>query len=481
MRTSPVILALGALLSACMVGPNYKRPDIDIPASFRFEEANTADTANTEWWKQFGDPVLDDLVEDALANNKNVQIAAANIEQAAGVLTTTRSPLFPQVSYFSSAGRARLSEEGPFPALPSNPQSSFQLLGGATWEIDLWGRIRRQTESARASMFASVAARRGVILSLVSAVASGYLELRGLDDQLEIAKRTLGTYADSVKLFTLQFQHGQVSEMTLAQARTQYATALAAIPQIRLQIAQLEQAISILLGRNPGPITRGKTIDQLMLFPVPSGLPSELLDRRPDLVQAEENLIAANAQIGAARALYFPMISLTSMAGLTSSELKNLFKGPAAAWAFAGSITGPIFTAGAISGQVAQTEAAEQAALVGYQEAIQNAFADVANALVSHQELSEQLAAQTELVEASGDYTRLANLQYTGGYTPYFTVLQAEQQFFPAELNLAQTRAALLNSLVSVYRAMGGGWVTDAANLTGVSETAISTPLIPFP
>ena len=481
MRTSPVILALGALLSACMVGPNYKRPDIDIPASFRFEEANTADTANTEWWKQFGDPVLDDLVEDALANNKNVQIAAANIEQAAGVLTTTRSPLFPQVSYFSSAGRARLSEEGPFPALPSNPQSSFQLLGGATWEIDLWGRIRRQTESARASMFASVAARRGVILSLVSAVASSYLELRGLDDQLEIAKRTLGTYADSVKLFTLQFQHGQVSEMTLAQARTQYATALAAIPQIRLQIAQLEQAISILLGRNPGPITRGKTIDQLMLFPVPSGLPSELLDRRPDLVQAEENLIAANAQIGAARALYFPMISLTSMAGLTSSELKNLFKGPAAAWAFAGSITGPIFTAGAISGQVAQTEAAEQAALVGYQEAIQNAFADVANALVSHQELSEQLAAQTELVEASGDYTRLANLQYTGGYTPYFTVLQAEQQFFPAELNLAQTRAALLNSLVSVYRAMGGGWVTDAANLTGVSETAISTPLIPFP
>ena len=481
MRTSPVILALGALLSACMVGPNYKRPDIDIPASFRFEEANTADTANTEWWKQFGDPVLDDLVEDALANNKNVQIAAANIEQAAGVLTTTRSPLFPQVSYFSSAGRARLSEEGPFPALPSNPQSSFQLLGGATWEIDLWGRIRRQTESARASVFASVAARRGVILSLVSAVASGYLELRGLDDQLEIAKRTLGTYADSVKLFTLQFQHGQVSEMTLAQARTQYATALAAIPQIRLQIAQLEQAISILLGRNPGPITRGKTIDQLMLFPVPSGLPSELLDRRPDLVQAEENLIAANAQIGAARALYFPMISLTSMAGLTSSELKNLFKGPAAAWAFAGSITGPIFTAGAISGQVAQTEAAEQAALVGYQEAIQNAFADVANALVSHQELSEQLAAQTELVEASGDYTRLANLQYTGGYTPYFTVLQAEQQFFPAELNLAQTRAALLNSLVSVYRAMGGGWVTDAANLTGVSETAISTPLIPFP
>src|SRR5512143_1416703 len=326
MRRLLVVPFIGALLSGCMMGPNYERPVIDTPDTFRFEDHNAADTANTEWWKQFEDPVLDDLTTEALANNKNVRIAAANIEQAAGVLTTTRSPLFPQVTYNGSAGRQRLSAEGPTPLANSNPSSSFQLLGGATWEIDLWGRIRRLTEAARASFFASVEARRGVILSLVSSVASSYIQLRGLDAQLEIAKRTLDTYAESVKLFTLQFKHGQTSEMTVAQARTQYATALATIPQIESQIAQLEQAISILLGRNPGPITRGKSIDELALFAVPSGVPSQLLERRPDLAQAEQNLIAANAQIGAAKALYFPTISLTGGYGYESKNLSDLFK-----------------------------------------------------------------------------------------------------------------------------------------------------------
>lgn len=482
MRALLVVLLLGAVLSGCMMGPNYERPRVDTPATFRFEDPNAADTANTEWWKQFDDPVLDDLVSEALANNKNVRIAAANIELAAGVLTTTRAPLFPQVSYNGSGARQRLSAEGPVPISGSNPQSSFQLLGGATWEIDLWGRIRRLSESARASFFASVEARRGVILSLVSSVASSYIQLRGLDAQLAIAKRTLATYAESVRLFTLQFKYGQTSEMTVAQARTQYATALATIPQIESQIAQLEQAISILLGRNPGPVTRGKTLDELALFPVAAGLPSELLDRRPDLAQAEQNLIAANAQIGAAKALYFPVISLTGTAGLTSSELKDLFKGSALAWSYAGSFIGPIFTAGAVSGQVAQAEAAQQAALVGYQAAIQNAFADVANTLVAHQKLGEQLSAQSELVGASRDYTRLANLQYTGGYTPYFTVLQAEQQLFPAELNLEQTRAALFSSLVAVYQAMGGGWVTTAEKQTESPDPeSAEPPLLTFP
>jgi multidrug efflux system outer membrane protein len=482
MRTLPIILAVGAVLSGCMMGPNYQRPSVDTPATFRFDDPHAADTANTEWWKQFGDPVLDDLIAEALANNKSVRIAAANIEQAAGVLTTTRAPLFPQVGYRGNAARHRLSTQGSSPVAGSNPQSSFELLGGASWEIDLWGRIRRLTESARASFFASVEARRGVILSLVSSVASSYIQLRGLDAQLEVARRTLATYAEAVKLFSLQFKHGQVSEMTVAQARTQYATALATIPQLESQIAQLEQALSILLGRNPGPITRGTTIDALPLVAVPAGVPSQLLNRRPDLAQAEQNLVAANAQIGAAKALYFPTISLTGTAGLMSGELHDLFQGPARTWRYAGSFTGPIFTAGAISGQVAQAEAAQQAALVSYEAAIQAAFADVANALVAHQKLSEQLEAQRELVTAARDYTRLANLQYTGGYTPYFTVLQAEQQLFPAELNEAQTRAALLSSLVTVYQAMGGGWVTEADKLTGAPDIGTDrTPLIPFP
>ena len=482
MRTPIAFLIIAAaLLSGCMIGPNYARPRVEMPDAFRFEDARAAATANTTWWKQFDDPVLDALITEALANNKDVQIAAANVEQAAGVLTTTRAPLFPQVSYDGSAARQRLSKNDVVPAPADNPYAAFQLFGGATWELDLWGRIRRQTESARATVLASAAARRGVILTLVAGVAGNYVQLRGLDAQLEIAKRTLGTYAEAVRLFELQFKWGQVSEMVVAQARTQYATALVAIPRIERQIAVLEQTIAILLGRNPGPIARGKSIDQLVPFAVPAGVPSDLLERRPDIVQAEETLIAANAQIGAAKALYFPVISLTGAAGLSSSELKNLFKGPAQAWMYAGSFTGPIFTAGAISGQVAQAEATRRAALVGYEAAIQNAFADVASALVSHQTLEVEVDAQRQLVAASSEYTRLAKMQYDGGYTPYFTVLQAEQQLFPAELSLAQRRADLLNALISVYRAMGGGWVADADALTGATVSDGTTPLLPIP
>ena len=255
--------------------------------------------------------------------------------------------------------------------------------------------------------------------------------------------------------------------MNVEQARTQYETAAATIPQIENQIVQTENAISILLGRNPGPMPRGKSIYELAIPAVPAGLPSELLERRPDILQAEQNLIAANAQIGAARALYFPTISLTGNYGVSSSELANLFKGPAETWSYAGSIIGPIFTAGAISGQVRQAEAARQAALLSYQASIQSAFADVENALVAREKLAEQLDAQGRLVKAAKEYERLAWLQYNGGYTPYFTVLQAQQQLFPAELNRVQTRASLFISLVNIYKAMGGGWVNEADKLTG--------------
>ena len=465
-----VVAAIAAVLAGCMIGPNYQRPAIDTPEAYRFEDPNAADTANTEWWKQFQDPVLDDLIAEGLANNKDVRIAAANVERAAGTLTETRAPLFPQISYSGSAARERFTAEGPAPLFSSNPVSAFQLFGGASWEIDLWGRIRRLTESARANLLASVDARRGVILSLVASLATSYIQLLSLDEQLVIANRTLATYADSVKLFELQFKHGQVSEMNVAQARTQYETAAVTIPQIEAQIVQLENAISILLGRNPGPIKRGKSLAELNLFAVPAGLPSQILELRPDIAEAEQNLIAANAQIGAAKSLYFPVISLTGAAGLVSSDLKNLFKGSAQMWNYAGSFTGPIFTAGAISGQVVQAEAGQQAALLSYESAIQRGFADVENALIAHQKLGTQVQAQKKLVDASSDYTRLANMQYTGGYVPYFTVLQAEQQLFPAELTLAQTEAQFLNSLVAIFQAMGGGWVLEADKHTESPE-----------
>jgi len=258
--------------------------------------------------------------------------------------------------------------------------------------------------------------------------------------------------------------------MNVEQARSQYETAAAQIPGIESQIAQTENAISILLGRNPGPIERGKSILELTMPAVPSGVPSQVLERRPDILQAEQQLVAANAQIGAARALYFPTITLTGGYGTASSDLSNLFKGPARVWSYGGSVTGPIFAGGAIYGQVLQAESGQKEALLSYQAAIQSAFSDVENALVANQKFVEQLQAQERLVRANQEYARLSRLQYKGGYVPYSTVLQAEQQLFPSELSLAQTRAATFSSLVAIYQAMGGGWVLEADKLTASAD-----------
>ncbi len=457
-----VFFVIPILLTGCMVGPDYKKPPVDVPPAYLYGEKEARDTVNTKWWKQFEDPVLDELIGEALANNKNVRIAAANVEQAAAVLTQTRSPLFPQIGYSGSGTKERVTELGatPLPQTVPNPQTSYQTLASASWEIDLWGRIRRLSEAAQANLLATEEARRGVILSLIASVATDYIQLIGLDEQLSISKRTLAAYAESVRLFELQFKYGRVSQMNVEQARTQYETAAAAIPQIETQIVQTENALSVLLGRNPGPIARGKTIHSLLLPPVPAGLPSDLLINRPDIRQAEQELISANAQIGAARALYFPTISLSGAFGFASSELANLFKGPSRTWSYAGSLTGPIFSGGAISGGVRQAEAARKISLGNYELTIQNAFSDVESALVARRKLIEQIKAQERLVRASSEYVRLAQLQYNGGYAPYSTVLQAEQQLFPAELNYAQSRASLFISLVNIYKAMGGGWQT---------------------
>jgi len=465
MRIFTVLIIVG-LVAGCTVGPDYIRPNVDVPAAYRFEDKEVRDTANTEWWKQFQDPVLDALIIEALSNNKNIRIAAANVEKAAGVLTQTRSPLFPQIGYSGSGTKQRATEEGanPVPSSVANPQTTYQLLANASWEIDLWGRIRRLSEAAQASLLSTEEAKRGVILSLVSSVAGDYIQLLGLDMQLMIARRTLETYAESVRLFELQFRYGQVSQMNLEQARTQYETAAGTIPQIESQIAQTENALSILLGRNPGPIHRERTIFELTLPDVPSGLPSDILANRPDIRQAEQNLIAANAQIGAARALYYPTISLTGAFGVSSADLSNLFNGSARVWSYAGSVTGPIFTAGGISGQVKQAEAGRDAALFTYESSIQSAFADVENALVAREKQAEQLRAQKRLVKASKEYARLAMLQFKGGYSTYLTVLSAQQQLFPAELNYAQYLASSFNSYVNIYKAMGGGWVTISEN-----------------
>ena len=472
MRTS-IVLILVFLLCGCMVGPDYVRPLVDVPSAFRYGEREAEEAANADWWKQFQDPVLEGLITEALANNRNVKIAAANVEQAAAVLMKAQSPLFPQIGYSGTGTKQRSSEADTslLSSFMTNPKTSYQALSSASWEIDLWGRIRRLSESARAELLASEEARAGVILSLVASVAGNYIQLLGLDEQLAVSKRTLTTYAESVKIFELRFKYGQVSQMNLEQARSQYETAAAAIPQIESQIAQTENAISILLGRNPGPIPRGKNIHELMLPPVPPDLPSHVLANRPDIRQAEQKIISANAQIGAARALYFPTISLTGAFGYASSSLSDLFTGPAHVWTYGGSISGPIFSGGAIYGGVKQAEAGQKAALNSYELTIQNAFADVENTLVARRKLIEQVQAQERLVRANSEYVRLARLQYDGGYAPYSTVLQAEQQLFPSELNYTQYRAALFISLVNIYKAMGKGWTTETAEQKNTKES----------
>lgn len=301
-------------------------------------------------------------------------------------------------------------------------------------------------------------------------MGTSYIQLRALDEELIISKRTLKAYADSLKYFENQHQHGQVSSLTLEQARSQYETAASQIPQIERQIAETENAISILLARNPGPIPRGLSINDLHMPSIPKGLPSELLGQRPDIIQSEQQLIAANAQIGAAKALYFPTISLTGNFGWQSKALSSLFNSSSTTWSYGGSITGPIFTAGAIEGQVIQASAAEKAALGKYISTVQNAFADVSNSLIARHKLEEQLTAELKKVEAFQKYKNMSWLRYNEGYSPYLEVLFAEFQLYPAELNLVSTKAARFVSLINIYKAMGGGWVIKAEQMTCEGE-----------
>jgi multidrug efflux system outer membrane protein len=455
------------LLTGCMLGPDYKRPTVETPQAWRFDEKEAKDLANTAWWEQFKDPVLNELVIIAIKENKDLMIASARVEEFMGRYGFTRSALFPQVGASGAAGRQRISEvEGPAPLSPGvNPTyDAYQVLLSASWELDIWGRLRRSTEAARADLLSTEEARRAVVLTLVTSVAGAYVNLRDLDKQLEISRQTAKTREDSYKLFQLRFTGGVISELQLSQVKSEYEAALATIPQIEKSIAQQENLISILLGRNPGAIPRGKTIDELVLPSVPAGLPSDLLERRPDILQAEQDLIAANARIGAAKALYFPTISLTGFLGTSSASLSDLFSGPSKIWSYAVPISVPIFTAGAIEGQVRAAEAIQQQALFRYQKAIQNGFREVDDALIDQNRTREQLKAQFRQIEALRAYAKLARLRYENGYTSYVEVLDAERSLFDVELRYTQTQDLLFQSFVNLYKAMGGGWVVEAEN-----------------
>jgi multidrug efflux system outer membrane protein len=463
MRVGAAAFLFGIFLGGCTVGPDYKRPDIDAPQSFRFSDQEARGLVDTAWWEEFQDPVLNGLIGTALAENKDVKIAAARIEQFLGQLQTTRAQLFPQVSAGTQAERQRLPIGSA--NLPENAGpvfNSYSAVISASWEVDIFGRLRRQTEAARASLLASEEGRRATILTLVASVASSYINLVSLDRQLEIARATAASRGESVRIFKLRYSYGEVSEMELAQSESEYEAALATIPQLELQIAQQEDALSILLGRNPQAIPRDRALGQLALPPVPAGLPSELLTRRPDLRQAEQNLIAANALIGAARALYFPSISLTGAFGTASGQFSNLFTGASKVWSYAGVVTVPIFTAGAIGGQVRQAEARHQQILLEYEKSIQTAFQEVSDALIGLRKTQDALIVQGRQVAALSRYAHLARLRYEGGYTSYIEVLDAERSLFNSQLTQAQTQGTVFASIIQLYKAMGGGWVTYA-------------------
>jgi multidrug efflux system outer membrane protein len=462
---------LALTLFGCAVGPNYQRPSVGSPPSWRFEEKEAREVANTAWWEQFEDPVLNDLIQTALKEDKDVKIAAARVEEFMGRHVTTCAALFPQVGTGASAGRSRSTEKGPAPfsSAVENPADSYQVFLNASWEIDLWGKLRRATEAARGDLLSTEEGRRAVILTLVTSVASAYVNLRGHDKQLDIAKRTVESREESYNLFKLRLQKGVISETELYQAKSEYEQALATIPFLEKTIAQQENLLSVLLGRNPGPIPRGKTVDELVLPPVPAGLPSDLLANRPDIRQAEQDLIAANARIGVAKSLYFPSISLTGLFGSASTDLSNLFSGPAKVWSFAAPLTAPIFTGGAIRGQVRSAEAVQQQALLRYQQSIQASFREVEDALVDQKKSREQLEVQARLLESLRNYVRLARLRFDNGYTSYIEVLDVERSLFNAELAQAQTKGVFFQALVNLYNAMGGGWVLEADHLTGTT------------
>ena len=468
-----IALLVGAALSGCTVGPDYQRPDIDVPAGWRLGPTEAEQISNVEWWDQFQDPVLSDLVRTALASNKDLKVATANVAQAAAQYGIVRSAQLPQVDANASAARQGLSHTSAVGAPTGGAIfNNYGVNLSASFELDIWGKLRRATESAEANLLASEQGRGTVVLTLVASVANGYIQLRALDRQLQIAQSTRGTLGEAARVQRIRMEEGAIPDSDYQQAEAQYREAASRVPELERQIAQQENFISVLLGRNPGPIARGRQIGDLLFPTIPAGLPSSLLERRPDIRQAEDNLIAANANIGVAKAAYFPDISLTAALGLQSAQLSDLFKGPSKAWSFGGSLLQPIFEGGRLRSQVALAEALQQQALYTYERSIISAFQDVDNALVDRAKFGEVREEQAREVDALRRFRDLADLRYREGATIYLEVATAEQTLFNAELALVATQSQLFQSYANLYKAMGGGWVEDAERLAGPAPPA---------
>ncbi len=475
------LLSAALALAGCAVGPNYKKAAVDVPGMYRGaaapEPASTgqvqqhqpathatqtsqtptsASLGDEKWWEVFQDPELQNLIRMALQKNYDVRIAATRVLEAQAQLGITHADQLPSLQ----GGAAMANQQSPPSGrIPSYKTTQGQLTASAAWNLDFWGKYRRATEAARANLLSSEWARKQVIATLVANVASSYFQLRQLDLQLDISKRTLDSRKESLQLTQTKEQYGVSTDLDVRQAEQLVYTAETEITDLERQITQQENNLSILLGNNPGDIPRGLALTQQPHAPeIPVGIPSSLLERRPDIRDAEQNLIAANAQIGVARAAYFPQIALTADAGFQSSALNSLFTGPAALWTMAGSLTQPIFEGGKLKNNVRLAEAQREQMLLTYQQTIQGAFRDVSNALIAYRKTREFTAEQERLVESAQVAARLSQERFQAGATDYLEVLTNETNAFSAELNLAQARGNELLSLVQMYQALGGGW-----------------------
>ncbi len=453
------LLAIGLLLPGCAVGPDYHRPQIRVPEAFRGtapeEKAEGASLADRQWWEIFRDETLKSLIDEALLRSYDVRAAAWRVEEFRARAGIARAGLFPQVHYEAGALRGRKSEFEP-PGGEVVGLKDVRL--GLSWEIDLWGRIRRLSEADLARYLSAEEARRGVLLSVVSEVAQAYFGLRALDEQLAIARRTTAAFQDTYDLFEGRYEGGLASELEVSRAEAALRTASAAIPDLERRIVAQENLISLLLGRNPGPILRGASLpEQALPAEVPAGLPSSLLERRPDVKEAEQDLVAANAGVGVALADFFPTITLTGAFGGASPDVADLFQA-GKAWSVAAGLAGPLFEGLRLKNRYDASVAVFRQAAIRYEATVTTAFGEVSTALTAYRELASAEKEQALSVAASRDAVRLAAIRYVGGLSSYVEVLDAQQQLFPAENALAQARLARLDAFVALYRALGGGW-----------------------
>jgi len=450
---------LGLALAGCAVGPNYRRPPDTGPASFRGGGTETNSLGDYAWWRLFNDPALQELIRIALTNNYDIRIAAARVAQARAIWAENRSLFLPQVNYQGWIGRGKNAQyDTPYSTVP-HTASGMYAEGLVSWEIDLFGRIRRLNESARAQFLASQEARRDVTAMLVSDLARAYFQLLALDEELRIARESTNSFGQSLRIFTQRYRGGVASKLEVSSAEALMASAATSALDLQRQIIAQENLICVLLGVNPGPVARGGALLAEALPPeVPPGLPSALLERRPDVRQAEQNLRSANALVGVAKADFFPRLSLTALLGQTSTELSTFTSGAHNAWSIASGVTGPIFQGGLLRAQYRAARAAWEEARLQYQSTILTAFREVADALAARQQLALERVEQTRAVAAYQEAVKVANERYVQGRAGYYEVLQEQQLLFPAENTLTQIQLNQLLAVVQLYRALGGGW-----------------------